>query len=41
MVGISMVDEFSKYTKLQRKYNKLESTLKEKGKMISLCRVRL
>lgn len=31
MVGISMVDEFSKYTKLQRKYNKLESTLKEKA----------
>lgn len=33
MIGISMVDEFSKYAKLQRKYNKLESTLKEKGKI--------
>ncbi|KAK1132144.1 hypothetical protein K0M31_016275 [Melipona bicolor] len=30
MTGISIVDEFSKYAKLQRKYNKLESTLKEK-----------
>ena len=29
-----MVDEFSKYAKLQRKYNKLESTLKEKGKIM-------
>lgn len=26
--GVSMVDEFSKYAKLQRKYNKLETTLK-------------
>lgn len=34
MIGISMVDEFSKYAKLQRKYNKLESTLKEKGKIM-------
>ena len=33
MTGISIVDEFSKYAKLQRKYNKLESTLKEKGKI--------
>ncbi|CAK9823891.1 Guided entry of tail-anchored proteins factor 1 [Anthophora retusa] len=31
MVGISIVDEFSKYAKLQRKYNKLESVLKEKA----------
>ncbi|KOX68060.1 Tail-anchored protein insertion receptor WRB [Melipona quadrifasciata] len=30
MTRISIVDEFSKYAKLQRKYNKLESTLKEK-----------
>lgn len=34
MIGISIVDEFSKYAKLQRKCNKLESTLKEKGKII-------
>lgn len=34
MIGISMIDEFSKYAKLQRKYNKLESTLKEKGKIM-------
>lgn len=34
MIGISIVDEFSKYAKLQRKYNKLESTLKEKGKIM-------
>lgn len=34
MIGISMVDEFSKYAKLQRKYKKLESTLKEKGKIM-------
>ncbi|XP_068967329.1 guided entry of tail-anchored proteins factor 1 [Bombus flavifrons] len=31
MIGISMIDEFSKYAKLQRKYKKLESTLKEKA----------
>ncbi|CAL7943626.1 unnamed protein product [Xylocopa violacea] len=31
IVGISIVDEFSKYAKLQRKYNKLENTLKEKA----------
>lgn len=30
MTGISIVDEFSKYAKLQRRYNKLESILKEK-----------
>ncbi|KAL2725461.1 tail-anchored protein insertion receptor WRB-like [Vespula squamosa] len=29
MASISMVDEFSKYAKLQRKYNKLENTLKD------------
>ncbi|KAL2746828.1 tail-anchored protein insertion receptor WRB-like [Vespula maculifrons] len=29
MASISMVDEFAKYAKLQRKYNKLENTLKE------------
>ncbi|KAK2575961.1 hypothetical protein KPH14_007322 [Odynerus spinipes] len=29
MSSISMVDEFSKYAKLQRKYNKLEVTLKD------------
>ncbi|XP_034189975.2 guided entry of tail-anchored proteins factor 1-like [Osmia lignaria lignaria] len=29
MTGISIVDEFSKYAKLQRRYNKLESTVKE------------
>lgn len=34
MIGLSIVDEFSKYAKLQRKYNKLESTLKEKGKIM-------
>ncbi|XP_012273138.1 tail-anchored protein insertion receptor WRB [Orussus abietinus] len=28
LAGISMVDEFSKYAKLQRKYNKLEEELK-------------
>jgi hypothetical protein len=27
--GISMVDEFAKYAKLQRKYNKLEDKAKE------------
>lgn len=31
MASISMVDEFSKYAKLQRKYNKLENTLKDIG----------
>ena len=31
MIGISIVDEFAKYAKLQRKYNKLEGTLKEKA----------
>ncbi|XP_076247482.1 guided entry of tail-anchored proteins factor 1 [Calliopsis andreniformis] len=31
MAGISMVDEFSKYAKLQRKYNKLEDSLKERA----------
>lgn len=36
MTGISIVDEFSKYAKLQRRYNKLESTLKENGKIIAL-----
>ncbi|KOC63958.1 hypothetical protein WH47_01273 [Habropoda laboriosa] len=36
MVGISIVDEFSKYAKLQRKYNKLESVLKEKVLMLIL-----
>ncbi|KAG7188088.1 hypothetical protein KM043_015938 [Ampulex compressa] len=30
IAGISMVDEFSRYAKLQRKYNKLEGALKEK-----------
>lgn len=35
MIGISIVDEFAKYAKLQRKYNKLEGTLKEKGKAYS------
>lgn len=34
MTGISIVDEFAKYAKLQRKYNKLESVLKDKGKII-------
>lgn len=34
MASISMVDEFAKYAKLQRKYNKLETTLKNVGKGI-------
>ncbi|XP_033340967.1 guided entry of tail-anchored proteins factor 1 [Megalopta genalis] len=29
MTGISIVDEFSKYAKLQRRYNKIEGVLKE------------
>ncbi|XP_011874490.1 PREDICTED: tail-anchored protein insertion receptor WRB-like [Vollenhovia emeryi] len=29
MAGISMVDEFAKYAKLQRRYNHVESVLKE------------
>lgn len=35
MVGISIVDEFAKYAKLQRKYVKLEGILKETGKIIT------
>lgn len=31
MSGLSMIDEFSKYAKLQRKCNKLEGILKEKA----------
>ena len=31
MASISMVDEFSRYAKLQRKYNKLEVEAKEKS----------
>ncbi|XP_035724489.1 guided entry of tail-anchored proteins factor 1-like [Vespa mandarinia] len=43
MASISMVDEFSKYAKLQRKYNKLENTLKdiEKGRLSSRKKARL
>lgn len=32
MTGISMVDEFAKYARLQRKCNQLESILKENSK---------
>ncbi|XP_017881974.1 tail-anchored protein insertion receptor WRB-like [Ceratina calcarata] len=31
MGGVSILDEFSKYAKLQRRYNKLENELKEKA----------
>ena len=31
MSKLSMIDEFPKYAKLQRKYNKVECELKEKG----------
>lgn len=33
MAGVSMVDEFSKYAKLQRKYNKVGSLLKNNSKL--------
>lgn len=32
MAGLSMVDEFAKYAKLQRKCNQLENILKENSK---------
>lgn len=32
MNSISMVDEFAKYAKLQRRYNKLDGEYKTKGK---------
>ncbi|XP_015605004.1 tail-anchored protein insertion receptor WRB-like [Cephus cinctus] len=43
MSGISMVDEFSKYAKLQRKYNKLETELKDNvnARMSSRMKARL
>lgn len=41
MVGISIVDEFSKYAKLQRKYNKLEGELKDKANERSSSRMKV
>lgn len=41
MVGISLLDEFSKYAKLQRKYDKLENELKEKANERQSFRMRV
>ena len=35
MAGLSIMNEFAKYAKLQRRYNQLENILKENGKFIS------
>lgn len=34
MAGLSMVDEFAKYVKLQRQCNRVESILKENGEFL-------
>lgn len=36
MAGLSMVDEFAKYAKLQRRYNHVESILKANGEPFNL-----
>ncbi|XP_031831016.1 guided entry of tail-anchored proteins factor 1 isoform X2 [Nomia melanderi] len=41
MIELSIVDEFSKYAKLQRKYNKIEGSLKETVNMRLSYRIRM
>ncbi|XP_076281929.1 guided entry of tail-anchored proteins factor 1 [Lasioglossum baleicum] len=41
MTGINIVDEFSKYAKLQRKYNKIDGILKEKANQCLSSRMKI